>query len=151
MQEITYKVVDGKYRTLCPYAQRDENTEILFNVGSVSCKCDCQHFEGIRKSQNVVYCNFKKDSSTSDDISVPSALEQYIKNNNLEGSVTAIVLREYEEGKMPLGNICRMYKYSYSKAISHHAKAYNQIVYTGTLNKTRAHYPNGEIKVIQFP
>lgn len=62
MEKLRIKKRDGKFINPCPYGKKDENTQTLYNVGSRSCRCDCDRFEGIRISEGVVYCMVKNNN-----------------------------------------------------------------------------------------
>ena len=47
------------------------------------------------------------------------SVEQYIAENKLEGKKIADVLRNWNEGRQGLGEICQFYGYSIDKAMSH--------------------------------
>lgn len=46
-------------------------------------------------------------------------IENYIKQNNLEGKKIADVLRDYDRGITALGDICAFYGYPIDAAIGH--------------------------------
>ena len=73
MNLIKYKVEDGICITPCPHWKQLDNEQYeVYKVGSFGCKCECEHFEGVRKSQNIVYCKHgkKQDSNKSGVVTV---------------------------------------------------------------------------------
>ena len=46
-------------------------------------------------------------------------VETYIEANDLEGTKTADVLRDYEKARNNLGHICFFYDYGIDRAVSH--------------------------------